>query len=65
MLFSGTILPEERFDRLAVDHLRAHGNLKLFAQVTEQLFLRQHAYRLELRASRISPACGTPGKSPT
>ncbi len=49
VLFSAGVMPEERFDRLALDHLRRHGLTGRLKAMKEQMLLSQEAYRLELR----------------
>jgi hypothetical protein len=49
VLFSGTITPEDQFDKLALAYLRTHGAVRQLAAIKELILLNQHAYRLVLR----------------
>ena len=49
VLFSAGVMPEEQFDKLALDHLRGHRMTGRLRAIKDQMLLSQEAYRLELR----------------
>jgi len=49
VLHSGPVMAEERFDRLALDHLRHHQATDQLKAIKEAMLLGQQAYRLVLR----------------
>jgi hypothetical protein len=56
ILFDGTVMAEERFDRIASDYLKGQRAVPLLAKVKEYLILHQHMHRLTLRG-RTYLAC--------
>lgn len=56
VLFDGTVMAEEKFDRIAIDYLRGQRAVQLLTKVKEHLLLHRHAHRLTLRG-RTYLAC--------